>query len=127
MNQTDMEQLFKTSKMKQMSMLTCLFMLAVLNCFGQPKQIQKIASDISIDRLKKNLYYLASNELEGRLMGSHGDTLASEFVVNNFKENHIKAPYKNGSSYYQSIQTYRKNLSQAELVIGNKKYEYSYG
>ena len=98
-------------------------MLISTFCFGQKKQIQNIASTVSIERLKKNLYYLASEQLEGRVMGSRGDTLASEYVVNCFKENHLVAPYKNGTSYFQTVDAYKKNLLQSEFIIGNNKYE----
>ncbi len=98
-------------------------MLVSTFCFGQKKQIQNIASTVSIERLKKNLYYLASEQLEGRAMGSRGDTLASEYVVNCFKENHLVAPYKNGTSYFQTVDAYKKNLLQSEFIIGNNKYE----
>lgn len=106
-----------------MRILTCILMLTCSFCFGQKKQIQRISSTVSIDRLKKNLYYLASEQLEGRVMGSRGDTLASEFVIDCFKENHLAAPYKNGTSYFQTVNTYKKNLLQSELTIGNKKFE----
>jgi len=98
-------------------------MLISTCCFGQKKPIQNIASTVSIERLKKNLYYLASDELEGRLMGSKGDTLASEYVIDCFKENHLAAPYKNGTSYFQTVNTFKKNLLQSELIIGDKKFE----
>ena len=106
-----------------MRILTCLLMLISTLCFGQKKQIQNIASKVSIERLKKNLYYLASEQLEGRVMGSRGDTLASDYVVNCFKENHLVAPYKNGTSYFQTVNAYKKNLLQSEFIIGNKKFE----
>lgn len=106
-----------------MRILTCILMLINTFCFGQEKQIQNIASTVSIERLKKNLYYLASEQLEGRVMGSRGDTLASEYVINCFKENHLVAPYKNGTSYFQTIHAYKKNILQSELIIGNKKFE----
>ena len=106
-----------------MRILTCLLMLISTFCFGQKKEIQNIASTVSTERLKKNLYYLASEKLEGRAMGSKGDTLASEYIVDCFKENHLAAPYKNGTSYFQTIIAHKKNLLQSELIIGNKKYE----
>lgn len=106
-----------------MRILTGMLMLISTFCFGQKKQIQNIASTVSIERLKKNLYYLASEQLEGRVMGSHGDTLASEYVANCFKRNHLAAPYKNGTSYFQTIPAYKKNLLQSELIIGNKKFQ----
>ena len=83
-----------------MRFFTCILILTCTFCFGQKKHIQNIASTVSIERLKKNLYYLASEQLEGRVMGSRGDTLASNYVVNCFKENHLVAPYKNGTSYF---------------------------
>ena len=56
-------------------------------------------------------------------MGSHGDSLAAEYVAGCFKENHLAAPYKNGSSYYQTIDAFKKNLLQSELIIGDKKFD----
>lgn len=106
-----------------MRILTCILLLVSTFCLGQKKEIQNIASTVSIDRLKKNLYYLASDKLEGRDMGSKGDTLASEYIVDCFKDNHLAAPYNNGTSYFQTIIAHRKNLLQSELIIGNKKYE----
>ena len=106
-----------------MRFFTCILILISTFCFGQKKQIQNIASTVSIERLKKNLYYLASEQLEGRVMGSRGDTLASNYVVNCFKENHLVAPYKNGTSYFQTVDAYKKNLLQSELIIGKNKFE----
>ena len=115
-----LHQIFKTAPMR---ILTCILLLTNSFCVGQPKKIQNIASTVSAERLKKNLYYLASEQLEGRVMGSHGDTLASEFIVNCFKENHLVAPYENGTSYFQTVDAYKKNLLQSEFIIGNNKYE----
>ncbi len=106
-----------------MRILTFLLLLTGTCCFGQNSQLINIASNVSTERLKKNLYYLASEQLEGRAMGSRGDTLASEYVAKCFKENRLKAPYENNTSYYQAINAYRKNLLQSELVIGNRKYD----
>jgi hypothetical protein len=105
-----------------MKLFTCLFLLASSICYGQAKPIQNIAATVSIERLKTNLYFLESEEMEGRAMGSHGDTLASECVARSFKENHVEAPYNYGSSYFQPVDAYRKNLLQAALTIGNKNY-----
>jgi hypothetical protein len=106
-----------------MRILPLALLLISTLCFGQPKKLLKVASDISTKQLKKNLYYLASEQLEGRDMGSRGDSLASEYVIQCFKENKLAAPYQNGSSYYQTITASRKSLMQAELNIGVKKYD----
>lgn len=106
-----------------MKLLTSLLMLITTICFGQSKQIESITSSVSINQLKKDLYYLASEQLEGRVMGSKGDTLASEYVIECFKQNQIAAPYSNGTSYYQSINAFRKNLKHATLKIAGKQFE----
>jgi Peptidase family M28 len=106
-----------------MRILTCTLLLIGTCCFAQKEQIVDITSSVSIKRLQKHLYYLASEQLEGRVMGSHGDSLAAEYVAGCFKENHLSAPYKNGSSYYQTINAFKKNLLQSELIIGEKKFE----
>ena len=106
-----------------MRILTCILLLITSFCFGQSKKIQRITSSVSIEQLKKDLYYLASEQLEGRVMGSKGDTLASEYVVDCFKQNHLVAPYQNGTSYYQTVFASRKNLKKAALRIDDKQFE----
>jgi hypothetical protein len=91
---------------------------------AQSPEIRQLASTVSIDRLKTNLYYLASDKLEGRVMGSRGDTLASEFVAACFKDNRVSAPYNNGKSYYQSIVVYRKEPVTTQLTIAGKSHEF---
>jgi hypothetical protein len=88
--------------------------------FAQKKTIQDIAGEISTERLKNNLYYLASEKMEGRAMGSHGDTLASEYIAASFKESRLTGPYNN--DYYQAINVLRKWPVAAELSIGSKKF-----
>jgi hypothetical protein len=72
--------------------------------------------------LKKNLYALASDKMEGRLMGSRGDSIASAFIADWFKKNNLKAPFNNGKSYTQSITVYRKKVNEAKLTIAGKNY-----
>ncbi len=106
-----------------MRILTLTFLLMSTYSFAQKKQIVDITASVSTERLQQQLYYLASEQLEGRVMGSHGDTLASEYVARCFKDNHLAAPYNNGTSYYQTINAFKKNLSQSELIIGDRKFE----
>ena len=43
-------------------------------------------------------------------MGRKGDTLASVYVMNCFKENHLAAPYKNVTIYFQTVNTFKKTF-----------------
>lgn len=48
---------------------------------------------VNEDNLKKNLYYLASDELKGRLAGSEGETKAANYLSAEFKKLSLK-PYE---------------------------------
>lgn len=106
-----------------MKFLFFLLFLTGTICYGQDKKIQKIAGDVSVEQLKKNLYYFASEQMEGRAMGSHGDTLASVYISDWFKANNLTAPYQNGTSYFQAVDAFKKKLTHAELKIGNQVFE----
>lgn len=102
-----------------------LLVLVTTAATAQKKTIQDIAGQISAERLRANLYHLASEQMEGRAMGSHGDTLASEYIAASFKDSKLVAPYSN--SYYQAINVLRKSLDAAKLGIGGQEIPYNNG
>jgi len=57
----------------------------------------------SIQRLKSNLTYLASDKLKGREATTEGEKLASEFIVEKLKEYGVK-PFGDGDSYFQEFE-----------------------
>jgi hypothetical protein len=87
---------------------------------AQPAAVKKIALGCSTASLKKNLYYMASDEMQGRFVGSHGDTLVSLFVADWFRKHGVKAPYT-GDSYIQAVTAYEIKMS-AGLSIAGKEY-----
>jgi hypothetical protein len=101
-----------------------LFFLFLINadCFAQPRQVVKIAKNTSLDRLKENLYYLASDKMEGRMFASHGDTLASLYIADWFKKCNVKPPYENGNSYFQTIIVHKRNIEAAEMEVNGKTF-----
>jgi hypothetical protein len=107
----------------QILMKKIFFVLLILNkiAVAQPEAIIKIASSISTESLRKNLYYLASDKMEGRLMASHGDTLASMFIADWFKRNKLFAPYQNGKNYFQPIIAY-KVTREGKLIFNNTSF-----
>ena len=62
----------------------------------------KAYSTIKTDELKKNLYVIASNEMEGRDTGSSGQKKAGEYIVNFYKNLGIAHP-TSMDSYYQKV------------------------
>jgi hypothetical protein len=105
-----------------MKILLGILLLTGSVCLAQKNEIRQIASGVSIERLKTNLYYLASEKMEGRVMGSHGDSLASEYIAKCFSDNQLAAPYNKGKSYHQAITAFRKELAATALTIDGKKY-----
>lgn len=85
------------------------FSLMLINCYliikpkastqnnnSQPiKQntYESVLSEISQENLRKNLEYLASDQLEGRMSGKKGNVLAAEFVKNQFESFGLKTIY----------------------------------
>ncbi|WP_312395835.1 M28 family metallopeptidase [Chryseobacterium sp.] len=58
--------------------------------------------EIKADDLKKNLYVIASDEMEGRDTGSPGQKKAGEYMINYYKNLGISYPKALGS-YYQKV------------------------
>jgi len=62
----------------------------------------KINDKQSINYLKANLQYLASDELEGRETGTRGEKLASLYIASEFQKYGIK-PFGDNGGYFQNI------------------------
>jgi hypothetical protein len=103
--------------------LLTLFLLCSTACMAQQKNIENITTSCSTADLKKNLYYLANAKLKGRAMGSHGDTLAANYVAASFKTSGLVAPYNKQRSYFQSITAIQK-IRQGHLTVNEKRYDY---
>jgi hypothetical protein len=57
---------------------------------------------VNEDNLKKHIYYLASDELKGRLTGSEGETKAANYLSSEFKKLGLK-PYA-GKDFIQNFE-----------------------
>lgn len=83
------------------SALYCFLALAFLitSC-----KTTKLLSDssISIEAIKKDVYFLADDKLEGREIGTSGELMAAEYIVSRFKAIGV-APAGVDGSYYQSF------------------------
>jgi hypothetical protein len=102
--------------------LAAISFFVTSSCISQDTKIVEVAKQASKTSLEKNLYALASDKMEGRLMGSHGDSIASTFIADWFKEHNVKAPFNNGKSYIQPVTVYRKKVVDAKLTIAGKNY-----
>jgi hypothetical protein len=105
-----------------MRIFSLLLLLISSTCYAQTRGIVDIANEVSTARQKENLFYLASERLEGRLFASHGDTLASLYIADWFNKYGLKAPYKKGNSYFQTMIAQKKNIVKSELQVNDKKF-----
>lgn len=97
-------------KTKRIFFITSIFLLFILNCFllfkretiketprkdkeNKQESFEEVLSQISLEDLKKNLEYLASDQLEGRMSGKKGNTLAAEFIKKQFEQFGLETKY----------------------------------
>lgn len=55
--------------------------------------LEDAVNSVTEDKLKKDLYYLASKELEGRMSGKKGNVVAAEFIKKEFERMGIETMY----------------------------------
>jgi hypothetical protein len=86
----------------------CTALLAIpLACTGQKATVATpdptpYVNSITADELKKHLFTIADDDMEGRDTGSEGQKKAGEYLISQYKANKIPQP-KGAKSYYQPI------------------------
>ncbi|WP_346863322.1 M20/M25/M40 family metallo-hydrolase [uncultured Draconibacterium sp.] len=90
-----------------MKITVFVILIAILASCGP-----KFNPEITIDDIKENISYLASDSLKGRKPGEPGDLLAAEFIRSKFEAAGLELLYSNG---FQSFNL----VSSAELGEGN--------
>lgn len=106
--------------MKRIIILVAFFLLSN-NLFSQCKE------ELFPFNIEKAVYYLASEQLQGREPSTHGDTLMVEYVKNVFESYKIKplfetyfqeVPFKEMASMFKKSKQESPNLSLSRNVIG---------
>ncbi|AQX83883.1 M28 family peptidase [Elizabethkingia bruuniana] len=94
-----------------------LFSCAVQN---PQKVYESSLKSISAENLKRDLYIIASDEMQGRDTGSPGQKKAGEYMINQYKKNGIGHP-PTMSSYYQKVpseyMSKRKKINDSENIL----------
>lgn len=72
--------------------LLAFFLLLV----AVPAMAQKSNPEITVDEIKKDIGYLASDELKGRKSGEAGDLQAAKYIRDQFREAGLKMLYNDG-------------------------------
>ena len=90
--------------------LLLLFTILIVSCNSAQNAASKAkkmdrtdyASTITAEDLKTHLYIYASDEMQGRMTGSEGQKMATEYLRNFYKSEGIASPNKE-IDYYQNI------------------------
>jgi Zn-dependent M28 family amino/carboxypeptidase len=104
-----------------------ILLLTCVGCFGQKPKADnsdpvKYMKTITAEDLKKHLYIVASDEMEGRETGSAGQKKAGAYLISQYKANGIPAP-KGAKDYYQKIPAeylnakYNEGLPDSENIL----------
>jgi Zn-dependent M28 family amino/carboxypeptidase len=103
-----------------------LLVLSLTGCFGQKSPVTttspaKYSNSITADDLKKHLYIIAADHMEGRETGSKGQKKAGKYLIDQYKTNGISYP-KPATSFYQTVPAaflnakYNENLPDSENI-----------
>jgi hypothetical protein len=104
-------------------LLSILLLSTIGNSFAQ-KLIK--TDEETINSLEQNLSYLASDRLEGRLMGSRGEKLAYEFLIDNFQSLGL-SPKGNDGGYLQAFTLNKLSFNNVNFKIRHKNFELNLG
>lgn len=112
--------------------LTFCFSLATASLLAQPANRQEplpkldgfttAFQSINASDLKAHLTFLASDELEGRETGTHGQRVAAKYIASQFMRLGLK-PGNNGS-YFQYFKVANVQIENTDLKIGREKFGY---
>jgi hypothetical protein len=102
-------------------LLICFFISFKL--IAQQVNIIEYSQSISVDNIKKDVYELASEKMQGRETAEPGQKLAAVYIYKQFKEAGIAScQMKTDSlSYFQNFSIYKKTIPTLKLSINNKE------
>ena len=102
-----------------MKKLLFLFLLgSTISCTSQKNNVAEVSptkylKTITATDLKKHLYIVASDEMEGRETGSLGQKKAGDYLIKQYQSNKIPFP-KGATEYYQRIPAAYLNANKNE-------------
>ena len=104
-------------------LLFLLLPLLSLTVFAQkPEDAEKYATLITAEGLKEKLTILAGAEMEGRETATAGEKRAAAFIEDRFRKMGLKPG--NGESYQQMFTVYQDVLSEKNLMVNGKIYQW---
>lgn len=90
----------------------CLLMISDVSAQG-------VSSKKIVKKLKSDIGFLASEELEGRRTGTEGERKAADFLVAHYTQSHIN-PYKGNYRYSFNFVNGKEISPATQIKLGNK-------
>ena len=105
-------------------MMRAIFFLLFLAALSVTAQ--KFNPEITVDELKKDVGYLASDELQGRKSGEPGDLAAAQYIRDKFKAAGLQLLYNDGFQSFGLV-TSAKTGEGNKLTVNNEAVEVEKG
>src|SRR6478736_8601727 len=107
-------------------LLSLLLFLSALGLQAQDSIQVRFAQSITATDMRKHLYVLASDSLEGRETGMPGQHKAAQYLATNFKQFGLKPGFISGkdSSFFQEFKLVKKKVDTVICNQGKKQYLY---
>src|SRR6478752_4186027 len=107
-------------------LLSLLLLLSTLGLQAQDSIAVRFAQSITAQDMRKHLYVLASDSLEGRETGMPGQHKAARYLASNFKQFGLKPGFiiVKDSSYFQDFLLVRKQVDTIICQQGSKELLY---
>ena len=96
--------------MRKITFYLVVLLLSISGCTDFTTDREILAS------LEKDISYLASDELQGRAIGTHGELLAAEYIADAFEKVGLKP--KGTDGYFQPFTVKKSTNPHEEAVIG---------
>ena len=95
------------------NLVILFFLVAVVSCS------KRYNPEITIEDLKENIEYLASDSLKGRKSGDSGDLLAAEFIRSKFEVAGLELLFDNGFQKFTLVTSAEVDAGNSFEVNGN--------
>ncbi|NOU58606.1 M28 family metallopeptidase [Marinifilum caeruleilacunae] len=108
--------------MKKLSILSFCLLISI-KLLAQEIDLIDLSHNISLENIKKDVYELASEKMEGRETGEKGQKLAAEYIYKQFKNAGLLSYQKrtDSLSYFQEFSVFKEQVPQVSLSVNGNK------
>src|ERR1700722_14739517 len=106
---------------KPIAVFTGLILLAIPT-MAQNETVKTLVDRVSESSLKTNLRKIAGPATEGRMAGSKGDELATQYMSDWFSDHHLAKPYNSPTPWSQAVPLTKIDYWNSSLTKGDDRY-----